>query len=114
MDTNKIEVYWNLIPREQNQDKDANSFGFRVKCRDYDMTFTGIELNKGQIREWDAFRYIAYVCDFHREETSKAINTQNMSRFVFSPDMQTHEKEESDYEFSQEFKDKESDYSKRK
>ena len=99
MNTNKIEIYWNLIPNEYNQDKDANSFGFRVKCGEYDTVFTGIELARGQINDWDAFRYIAYICDFYRDCTSKHVSTKNMNSFNFAPNYQTDEVREKLKEF---------------
>lgn len=126
MNTNKIEIYWNLIPTEYNQEKDANSFGFRVKCGEFDKVFTGIELAKGQISDWDAFRYIAYVCDFCREQTAKYIATKDMNSFNFSPNLQTKEIKEkiinryTPQEYNdkiakdlEEFKTNESDYKRR-
>ena len=59
MNTNKIEIYWTLIPEDENQFENKNELGYRIKTDDFDCVVTGIYIEDSKIDSHKAMRLIA-------------------------------------------------------
>lgn len=73
MNKDKIEIFWNLIPKELNQWSNDNEFNCRIKSNDFDFVIGGITLDKNEIDNRNALNIIANELTKSLQERKKPI-----------------------------------------
>lgn len=68
MQTDKIEITWNLVPSNENQFYDENEFYYRIKSKDFDVC-NKFFVENDVINNEVAFGYI--LCDLFNRKVSE-------------------------------------------
>ena len=73
MNTNKIEIYWTLIPKEENQWQEENELNFRIKSDDFDYVIGGVIIDKNEINNLNALNILLNELSKPSKEIKKPI-----------------------------------------
>ena len=68
MQTDKIEITWTLVPKNENQFYDENEFYFRIRSKDFDVC-NKFFIENDVINNEVAFGYI--LCDLLNKKVSE-------------------------------------------